>query len=183
MENLKMRVSLASVAFVCALGMAFAGPAQAQPGPPGVPGGPGAPGGPGGPGAPGGPGGPGAPGGPQVSPTFAFSVCNKGGVGDAYVSVLYGTGAGYRVQGWWKVPQGQCSNIGSFNRPAVYLFGMAGSYTWSKQDSTQCVNMTAGFDYTMDGRTPHQCSAGEELRGFVKIDVEPRFGSMEFSLN
>src|SRR5438128_569920 len=118
MENLKMRVSLASVAFVCALGMAFAGPAQAQPGPPGGPGGPGAPGGPGGPGA------------PQVSPTFAFSVCNKGGVGDAYVSVLYGTGAGYRVQGWWKVPQGQCSNIGSFNRPAVYLFGMAGSYTW-----------------------------------------------------
>jgi hypothetical protein len=169
MGSLQMKALLLAAAVMCALGMPWVDAAQAQPGAPGNPGGPGAPGAPGGQ--------------PQASPTFAFSVCNKGGVGDAYISLLYGAPNGYRAQGWWKVAQGQCTNVGSFNRPAVYMFAMAGQYTWSKQDTTQCVNMTAGFDYTMDGRTPHQCTAGEELKGFVKIEVEPRYGSMEFSLN
>jgi uncharacterized membrane protein len=170
-----MKALRSVLAIACLLGMPLVDAAQAQPAP-----GPGAPGNPGG---PGGPGAPGAPGGQQTSPTFAFSVCNKGGVGDAFVSLLYGAPGGFRVQGWWKIAANQCTNLGTFQKPAVYMFAMAGQYTWSKQDTVQCVNSTAGFDYTIDGKTPRQCQAGEDLKGFLKIEVEPRYSSMEFSLN
>jgi hypothetical protein len=169
-----MRAVLSVFAGVCVLGLPLA--ASAQPTiPPGNPG-PQTPGGrPPGPGGPGGP--PGAPTVP-ATPTFKLKICNQGAaqIGDGYVSIIsvVDNGKQYRAQGWWKIPNGQCVDIGEFKRPGVFLHGFAcgGDCTWGGQKFVYCVNSKAGFDYSFG--TPRECGSGEALAGFFPIEVDNR---------
>jgi hypothetical protein len=170
-----MRAMLSVLAGVCFLGVPLAASAQPQiaPGNPPAPNRPG----PQGPGAPGGPGGPGGPTVP-VSPTFLLKVCNKASaqVGDAYVSIIsvVENGKQYRGQGWWKIPNAQCVDIGEFKRPGVFLhgFGCGGDCKWGSPKFVYCVNSSAGFDYSF--QAGRECGAGEALAGFFPVEVEDR---------
>src|SRR5215475_7013516 len=93
----------------CLVGATMIEPAMSQPGPAGG-GGPG-----------GGPAG-GGPGGGQSSPTFPFTVCNKSTSQKIYIAVVSIVGQTFRAQGWWTVANGgQCTKIGDFQRPGVYV--------------------------------------------------------------
>jgi hypothetical protein len=146
-------------------------PPQGSPSPPG----PQAPGGPQGPEAPQGPGGPANPTTP-VTATFQLKICNNASakVGDAYVSIIsvLDNGKQYRAQGWWKIPNAQCIDIGEFKRPGIFLhgFGCGGDCKWGSQKFVYCVNAKAGFDYNFD--TGHVCGDNEALAGFFPVEVE-----------
>src|SRR6266852_6292665 len=163
----------------CLVGATLVGPAQAQPGG-GGPGG-GGPGG-GGPGG-GGPGGGGPGGGGQASPTFSFEICNTSSSPTIYVTVVSQNGQQFRAQGWRKVPRGnQCTKIGDFQRPwiVVHAANDKGEW-WGQADLKLCVNLNNSFDYTWDGK--ERCGAGEEIRPFKKIDVEPNSPGMKWTLH
>jgi uncharacterized membrane protein len=173
---------LSALLIACSVGMSLAEMAQAQPRGPGAPSAPGAPRPQGGPGAPS------SPGGGQISPTFLFKICNKSTdarVADIFVAVVSVLGGGqYRNQGWWRVPKSECVDIGQFNRPGVFVHGMAGDLYWGDappKGVSLCVNMSAGFDYTFAaGRA---CAAGEEEKPFSPIEVQPQFNVMTYTLN
>jgi uncharacterized membrane protein len=182
-----MRALLSAVAAACLVALPFVSSANAQilvpPGdPPKAPGG-----GPTGPGNPNVPGGPTNPGGPAASPTFLLKVCNKAQpqYGPAYISIIsvIENGKQYRAQGWWTIPNAQCVDVGNFNRPGVFLHGMAkgGDVTWANQKNVYCVNRNSGFDYTFG--EPRQCGAGEDLAGFFQMDVDNRTPVMTQTLN
>ena len=182
-----MRALLSAVAVAGLVALPFVPSAKAQIlVPPGDP--PKAPsGGPTGPGDPNGPGGPSIPGGPAASPTFLLKICNKAQpqYGPAYISIIsvIENGKQYRAQGWWTIPNAQCIDIGNFNRPGVFLHGMAkgGDVTWANQKSVYCVNRGAGFDYTFG--EPRQCGPGEDLAGFFQIEVDNKTPVMTQTLN
>jgi uncharacterized membrane protein len=150
-----MKVLHSVLAGVCLMGLLLLKSVQAQPTPPG---------------------------GQQTVPAFGFNVCNKAGLGDIFLSLIYAVQGGYRVEGWWKVVADQCSNMGNFLKPAVYLYAMSGQNSWSKQDTMQCTNVNAQFGYVIDGKTPRACAAGEQIKGYIKIDVAPQYATMTFNL-
>jgi Protein of unknown function (DUF1036) len=172
-----MRSLVSALAFAFVLGLPCMGEAQAQPRPPG----------PGAPGAPGGPGGPGGGGG--VSKTFQLQICNKAAreVGDIYVALASVTPDRqmFRVQGWWKIPANQCVNLGEFQRPGVFGYGMAqgGQFYWSDPEPSLCVNLNAAFDYTFDPDVARQCGDGEETKGFFQIRIDDKNKTKTFTLN
>jgi uncharacterized membrane protein len=185
------RFRMGALMCACLFTAALLSAAVAQPPSPGgapAPGGPG--GGPGaGPGAgPGGPGpGPGGPGGaPAPSPTFSLSMCNKTSDQKViFVATISLVGKDqFRAQGWAQVPQGQCVQVGSFQRPAVWFHGRSPSGTfWAgKPEADICVNLNGGFDYTWGGAQKN-CGQGEVPAPFQKIDIEPQFNSFTMTLN
>jgi hypothetical protein len=122
-----------------------------------------------------------------VSPTFQLTMCHKAAanVGDAYVAIaaLTPDKRQFRIQGWWKVPKGQCANIGQFQRPGVFGYAMAGEYEWSDKDPALCVNLSAAFDYTFDPNVARNCGNAEDVKGFFMIKLEDKYNSITFSLN
>ena len=124
------------------------------------------------PGAPG----PGA-GGGIVSPTFALSVCNLSTSPRLFIAVAARTQQGaFRVQGWWTVPKGseqQCTKIGDFLRPTVWVYATNGEATWGTPSYMICINSNNSFDYTWDGN-PRVCQSSEELGGFLQKNVDPK---------
>jgi hypothetical protein len=113
-------------------------------------------------------------------------LCHKAAkYGDAYVAIaaLTPDKRQYRVQGWWKVPKGQCANVGQFQRPGVFAYAMAGDAEWSDPDPALCVNLSAGFDYTFDPNVSRQCGNAEDVKGFFLVKIEDRYNSMTFNLN
>jgi hypothetical protein len=177
-----MRAMLSVLAGVCVLGLPVL--ASAQPTiPPGNPPPQSGPGGPQGPSVPGGPGGPGAPTDPgapttPATATFQLKICNKASarVGDAYVSIIsvVENGKQYRAQGWWRIPNAQCVDIGEFKRPGVFLHGIGcgGDCKWGSQKLVYCVNSGAGFDYSF--AAGRECGTGEALAGFFPVEVDDR---------
>jgi uncharacterized membrane protein len=116
-------------------------------------------------------------------------MCHKAGAnyGDAYVAIaaLTPDKRQFRVQGWWKVPKGQCVNLGQFQRPGVFAYANAnsGDAEWSDPDPALCVNLSAAFDYTLDPNVARQCGNAEDVKGFFPIKVEDKYNSMTFNLN
>jgi hypothetical protein len=184
----------------CLASVVLVGAALAQPPRPGGSpgGGGGAPGGPGGPGAgPGGPSAPspgpagpgpggGSPGGGAASPTFVLNFCNKSNDNPViFIAVAGAAGQQFRAQGWAQVPQGQCVQIGTFARPAVWAYGRSpkGEF-WGDQKTgvDLCVNLNGGFDYTWDG-SPRQCGQDEFAAPFFKIDVPATAPAFNMTLN
>jgi uncharacterized membrane protein len=83
----------------------------------------------------------------------------------------------FRAQGWWVVPKGtqqQCTKIGDFLRPDIWVYtndGEGGS--WGKASVRVCIDLNKSFDYTWDGQFK-VCQTSEELGGFVKLTVDPK---------
>jgi hypothetical protein len=181
-------VLCAWVASVVLVGAALAQPPKPG-GPGGGPSGPGAgPGGPGaGPGGPGaGPGGGGPGGGAAPTPNFILRFCNKTNDTPAiFITTASVVGQQFRAQGWTQVPQGQCVQAGSFQRPTVWWHGRAPSgTTWgdAKSGIDLCVNLNGGFDYTWDG-SGRQCAQGESGVPFMKLDIQPHINTFDMNLN
>lgn len=194
MKLIPSRVSPSALLGAFVASAVLIGGALAQPPKPGGPGG-GAPGpGPGaGPSGPGtGPGGPGAgPGGPGPgaggpSPTFILRFCNKSADTPViFVSVASIVGQQFRAAGWLQVPQGQCVQAGSFQRPAVWWHARSpagGIWGDVKSGVDLCVNLNGGFDYTWDG-AGRQCGQGETHAPFIKIEIKPNVGTFDMTLN
>jgi uncharacterized membrane protein len=123
-----------------------------------------------------------------VSPTFQLTMCHKAAanIGDAYVALaaLTPDKQKYRVQGWWKVPKGQCANLGQFQRPGLFFFAMAnnGDVTWSDKEPALCVNANAAFDYTLDPNVGRNCGPAEDAVGFFLIKVDDKYNAITFTL-
>jgi uncharacterized membrane protein len=155
------------------------GPSGPAPG--GGPGGGGPGPGPGGGGAGPGPGGPGGGGAP--SPTFTFEMCNKANDGVVYVAVASMAGQQFRVQGWAQIPQGQCTKVGTFQRPKIWVHARAtNGVTWGKGEVDLCVNLNGGFDYTWDG-SARQCGQGETGVPFVSREIAAQYNTWTMDLN
>jgi hypothetical protein len=157
----------------CLVGVTVVGPAVGQPGG----------GGPGGPGPGGaGPGGAG-PGGGRPSPNFVFNICNQSDSPEIYIAVVSLAGQRFRAQGWWKVPRGsQCTKIGDFQRPGLFVHAAdTQGNVWGQGDLQICANLNGSFDYTWDG-AKRNCNQNEEVIGFVKIELEPKYPGFSWTL-
>jgi len=110
------------------------------------------------------------------TPNFQLKICNRAAarLGDAYVSIIsiIENGKRYRAQGWWKIPNAQCVDVGEFKRPGVFLHGYAcgGDCKWGNQKLVYCVNSKSGFDYSFD--SGRDCGPDEGLAGFFPLEVD-----------
>ncbi|MBX9777693.1 MAG: DUF1036 domain-containing protein [Xanthobacteraceae bacterium] len=113
---------------------------------------------------------------------FVLMVCNKSKelAFAAVGSRIPQSGGGEhatRVQGWWQVPPGECSKIGTFPDPGflIHLRSQRGiTATFKERPSVPlCVNIKDAFTSTVASfkRDPKQCSAEQTSVMFQMFEV------------
>ena len=73
--------------------------------------------------------------------TFALRVCNESGVANVYIAVLSKLDApdGWRLRGWYAIPNAGCTFLNRYLRPIVYTYARGGGYHWDGNDTRQCI--------------------------------------------
>lgn len=125
-------------------------------------------------------------------PEFDLSVCNKSQEPMAFVAIgsrISKAGPGEhetRVQGWWKVPQGQCTKIGKLPTPGfIFHARTVGNVGWSGKIATQiCVNLNDAFNATIGSSKPAtECPSGQALIPFSFVGVPSTSATFDLRLN
>jgi hypothetical protein len=119
--------------------------------------------------------------------TFSFAACNLSSVSNVYVALMTRDAAdaqasqtpipapGWRVHGWYPIPDHGCNFIGTFAGDRIYYYAFGNNdEDWAARDddaqgSRQCVNKKDAFS-TPAGTS---CREGEEAVNFKRRDVDP----------
>jgi hypothetical protein len=118
--------------------------------------------------------------------TFSFAACNVSPVSNVYVALmtkdesdaqpeLQSPGKGWRVHGWYPIPDHGCNFIGTFPGKSIYYYAFgSGDDDWAAPAgeagvSGQCVKKNDAF--SAPAGTP--CGEGEVLVNFKRRDVDP----------
>jgi uncharacterized membrane protein len=114
--------------------------------------------------------------------TFALRVCNESGVANVYIAVLSKLDApdGWRLRGWYAIPNAGCTFLNRYLRPIVYTYARGGGYYWDGNDTRQCINPTRAFDRTVTN--DYECTSREISVGFKGREVDPDNDSKEITL-
>src|SRR5262245_57305144 len=116
-------------------------------------------------------------GGPAVTNLAEFNlvVCNKANAGMAFVAigarVPQQTSGEHptRFQGWWQIPDGQCSKIGTFPDPGFLIHARNARgqpQTFAKRPVfSLCVNLNDAFTSMLNSMNelPKECAAPQTL--------------------
>jgi hypothetical protein len=124
----------------------------------------------------------------QQKQTLTVSICNQSKARDVRVSLQYrpiNEPEKWRVQGWFPVPDGGCSIIGSVFGDSLYYYavGDGGSFVWAAADddktaSRQCIDKSKAF--MLPANT--QCASDKVQVGFRRWDIAPNASSATFTL-
>jgi uncharacterized membrane protein len=114
-------------------------------------------------------------------PLFTFSICNESKVTNAYASLMARLPEDpqkWVVYGWFPIPDGACSMIGTLYGDRLYFYAMAvngnDKSVWAAQDSDQnaskqCIDPINGYQVPAGTR----CGTGQVLVNFSRIDLSP----------
>jgi hypothetical protein len=112
-------------------------------------------------------------------------MCNKtNDIQTIFVATVNIVGQQFRAAGWTQVQRGQCSPMGSFQRPTVWWHARdpRGAVWGEKFDVDLCVNLNGGFEYTWNGQG-RSCTQGETGVSFVKLEIAPTTNTFDMNLN
>jgi hypothetical protein len=118
--------------------------------------------------------------------TFSFAACNLSPVSNVYVALMTRDASdaqtsqaspapGWRVHGWYPIPDHGCNFIGTFLGERIYYYAFGNNdEDWAARDddpqaSRQCVNRKDAFS----APAGTGCSDGEEAVNFKRRDVDP----------
>jgi uncharacterized caspase-like protein len=105
---------------------------------------------------------------------FMLKVCNKS-TRRASVAVMGRVapdGDDWHVQGWWTVPEGQCSSLKKFVKGTIYLFAQEygnSAYAWKGNGPKLCVDFPGPFDRV--NRDGYNCRSSEKPASFSSFNV------------
>lgn len=114
---------------------------------------------------------------------FNLMVCNKTNGGTAFVAigtrVPQQTGGEHptRVQGWWQIPDGECTKLGTFPDPGFLIHARNArgqSQAFAKRPVfSLCVNLSDAFTSVLESMNelPKQCPAPQALIPFALLEV------------
>jgi hypothetical protein len=126
----------------------------------------------------------------QQKPQFSFSVCNESKVTNAYASLMAKLPEDpqkWVVYGWFPIPDGACTMVGTLYGDRLYFYAMGTSgkdkVSWSAKDtdpdvSKQCVDPVNGFQLPAGSR----CQTSQTLVNFRRIDADPLNSGLTFHL-
>jgi len=117
---------------------------------------------------------------------FSFEVCNQSGL-TAYMAIVHRTQPGspvWRRVGWYTVPNGGCTALGSY--PQGWFYFMAegqGDVIWKGETYGKrvCVSYPGPFEGSFTG--DYYCGPNEVIREFNELLIAPDIGSYTLNLN
>jgi len=117
--------------------------------------------------------------------TFELAVCNLSDFQGVFFALKHKQIAQkWMVDGWYAIPDGGCTFVGSFPRDTVYYYAESNDgATWGGMDADQaaqpeCINHDQWFQQTASG----PCSAGQASVKFRLITVPSNLPRLTFSL-
>jgi Putative metallopeptidase/Protein of unknown function (DUF1036) len=114
----------------------------------------------------------------EQQPTFTFAICNESkatNVGTSLMVKLPEDPENWQVFGWFPLPNGGCSLIGSFYGDHLYYYAEGSNNTvWTapetQQNATkQCIDHVNAFQHVAGA----PCRAGQVMVNFRRIDIAP----------
>jgi uncharacterized membrane protein len=107
---------------------------------------------------------------------FLFRACNNYKI-PIFLALSFRAAAGsnqWRTTGWYTLKQG-CQDMGRYPRPYLYLYADApDGAIWPGKSISICVAYPGPFDRTTNGG--YNCRAGEQLRQFHEVRIQPQTG-------
>jgi len=118
-------------------------------------------------------------------PTFELAMCNLSDFQGVFVALRHKQDAQkWTVDGWYAIPDGGCTFIGSFLRDTIYYFGESNDGAiWSAADTdntgaAECIDLEKTFRRASGG----SCAAGQVSARFRLITVPANLSRLTFTL-
>ena len=120
------------------------------------------------------------------NPTFELAVCNLSDFEGVYLALKHKQGAqSWVVDGWYGIPDGGCTLIGTFPRDTIYYYAESndganwGAASTDQTAPSECVDHDKWFKQAAGGST---CPAGQAGARFRMITVAPNLPRLTYSL-
>ena len=121
----------------------------------------------------------------RPDPTFELAMCNLSDFQGVFVALRHRQNAQkWAVDGWYAIPDGGCTFIGSFLRDAIYYFGESNDgAVWSAADTdrtgaAECIDLEKTFKRASGG----PCAADQVSARFRLITVPANLSRLTFTL-
>lgn len=122
----------------------------------------------------------------QQNQTFELAVCNLSDFQGVFFALKHRqAGQKWMVNGWYAIPDGGCTFIGSFPRDTVYYYAESNDgASWAATDTDQtgqkeCIDHEKWFQQTAGGPS---CSPGQAPANFRLITIPANLPRLTFSL-
>ena len=123
---------------------------------------------------------------PQQNQTFELAVCNLSDFQGVFLAVRHKqTAQKWVVDGWYAIPDGGCTFIGSFQRDTIYYYAESNdgaNWAANANDQTgqsECIDHDKWFQQTAGGPS---CSTGQAPVKFRLITIPSNLPRLTFSL-
>jgi uncharacterized membrane protein len=123
---------------------------------------------------------------PAQNPTFQLAVCNLSDFQGVFFAVKYKQSAeSWAVDGWYAIPDGGCTLIGTFQRDSVYYYAESNDgarWNGAATDQTaqsECVDPDKWFKQAAGSSA---CATGQTAQRFRMITVPANLPRLTFSL-
>jgi uncharacterized membrane protein len=120
------------------------------------------------------------------NPTFELAVCNLSDFQGVFFALRHKQDAQkWAVDGWYAIPDGGCTFIGTFPRDTIYYYAESNDGAAWRGDNTdqtaqsECIDHDKWFRQTAGGSA---CSAGQVAVKFRLITIPPNLPRLTFSL-
>jgi uncharacterized membrane protein len=116
---------------------------------------------------------------------FNFQVCNQSSYSASVATnaLTAPGGSQYLVAGWWTVPAGTCTAIGTFPQGWFYYYAEVtgdSSMAWTGTTAPLCVQYPGPFERVTP---PATTCAGDDLKQFSGEIVDPTITTVTWTLN
>jgi uncharacterized membrane protein len=122
----------------------------------------------------------------QQNQTFELAVCNLSDFQGVFFALRHKQNTQkWAVDGWYAIPDGGCTFIGSFLRDTIYYYAESNDgANWAATDTDQtgqpeCIDHDKWFQQTAGGPS---CSAGQATVKFRMITIPSDLPRLTFSL-
>jgi uncharacterized membrane protein len=119
------------------------------------------------------------------SATFELAMCNLSDFKGAFVALAHKQDAQkWLVEGWYAIPDGGCTFIGTFLRDTIYFYGHSndngvwGAAATDQTSRAECIDPNQWFQVA-DGPT---CSTGQVAARFLLISVAASTSRLTYTL-
>jgi uncharacterized membrane protein len=121
----------------------------------------------------------------KPNPTFELAMCNLSDFQGVFVALRHKQNAQkWAVDGWYAIPDGGCTFIGTFLRDTIYYFGESNDgAVWSAADTdktaaAECIDLEKTFKRASGG----SCAEGQLTARFRLITVPANLSRLTFTL-